>query len=155
MDNILTNSFKFHHKWESKNKCLIILIISLYAETTSKGTCFNEGGECCTNSYRSDGKCITCPPGTYGDNCTTSCPNLHYGENCGLKCECTSDERCDPAIGCVSITTAPVNKEMTQQSARPILRSSVPHTAAIKSTVGISVSGKASNFQVFPYAKIE
>ena len=43
MDNILTNSFKFHHKWESKNKCLIILIISLYAETTSKGTCVNEG----------------------------------------------------------------------------------------------------------------
>ena len=48
---------------------------------------------------------LACPPGTYGDNCTTSCPNLHYGENCGLKCECTTDERCDPAIGCVSITT--------------------------------------------------
>ena len=46
-----------------------------------------------------------CPPGTYGDNCTTSCPNRHYGENCGLKCECTSDERCDPAKGCISITT--------------------------------------------------
>lgn len=45
MDNILTNSFKFHHKWESKNICLILLIISLYAETKSnlKGTCVDEG----------------------------------------------------------------------------------------------------------------
>ena len=48
---------------------------------------------------------LDCPPGTFGDNCTTSCPNRHYGDHCGLKCECTSDERCDPVIGCVSITT--------------------------------------------------
>ena len=43
MENLLTDSIKFHHKWESKNICLIILIISLHAETTSKGTRVNEG----------------------------------------------------------------------------------------------------------------
>ena len=44
MENILTNSIKFYQKWEIKNICLIILIISLYAERTIKGfCCVNEG----------------------------------------------------------------------------------------------------------------
>ena len=37
MENILTNSIKCYQKWEIKNICLIILIISLYAERTIKG----------------------------------------------------------------------------------------------------------------------
>ena len=37
MEIILTNSMKFYQKWEIKNICLIILIISLYAERTIKG----------------------------------------------------------------------------------------------------------------------
>ena len=39
MENLLTDLIKC----ESKNICLIILIISLHAETTCKGTCVNEG----------------------------------------------------------------------------------------------------------------
>lgn len=47
-----------------------------------------------------------CPPGTYGDNCSTECPNQHYGENCGLKCNCGPDEKCHTLHGCISRTTS-------------------------------------------------
>ncbi|XP_078325044.1 uncharacterized protein LOC144622707 isoform X3 [Crassostrea virginica] len=128
-------------------RCILLLLIGCcHEKSIGKSECLQNGekGECCTNFYRKDGKCIACPPGTYGDNCTTSCPNRHYGDNCGLKCECTSDERCDPGKGCVSITTAFVMKkaltrEITKTSVRPILRSSKKQIATIKSTGGTTV----------------
>lgn len=46
-----------------------------------------------------------CPPGSYGDNCSTNCPNQYYGEYCGLKCYCGPDEKCHTLLGCISITT--------------------------------------------------
>uniref|UniRef100_K1QIS0 Multiple epidermal growth factor-like domains 6 n=1 Tax=Magallana gigas TaxID=29159 RepID=K1QIS0_MAGGI len=81
----------------------------------------------------------TCPPGTYGDNCSTACPNQHYGENCGLKCNCRPDEECHTLHGCRSITTTPISQTTTKsyldkektslsttEMSDPSLRSSVP-----------------------------
>lgn len=156
MDDFLPT--KLHNFWRCKNKCLILLIISLNAETTSKGSCVNERGECCTNFHKINGTCSPCPPGTYGDNCSTECPNQHYGENCGLKCNCRPDEKCHTLHGCISITTTLVSltttksyidKEKTSLSITevpdPSLRSSAPANIAnitksnTKSTPKVSI----------------
>nr|XP_022321688.1 uncharacterized protein LOC111123571 isoform X3 [Crassostrea virginica] len=139
-------------------RCIFLLLIGCcHEKSIGKSECLQNGGkgECCTNFYRKDGKCIACPPGTYGDNCTTSCPNRHYGENCGLKCECTSDERCDPAKGCISITTAHViittlesrsNKETTELSIRPSSGSFL--VSSITEISETSANNNAQNYQV-------
>lgn len=81
-----------------------------------KTECANSGGkgECCTNFHLINGTCAACPPGTYGDNCSTACPNQHYGENCGLKCNCGPDEECHTLHGCRSIATTPISQTTTK-----------------------------------------
>lgn len=83
-----------------------------------KSECANSGGkgECCTNFHLINGTCAACPPGTYGDNCSTACPNQHYGENCGLKCNCGPDEECHTLHGCRSITTTPTSQTTTKSN---------------------------------------
>lgn len=125
-----------------------------------KTDCVNNGGkgECCTNFHKINGTCSPCPPGTYGDNCSTECPNQHYGENCGLKCNCRPDQKCHTLHGCISITTTLVSltttksyidKEKTSLSITevpdPSLRSSAPANIAnitksnTKSTPKVSI----------------
>ncbi|XP_062608137.1 uncharacterized protein LOC134269985 isoform X2 [Saccostrea cucullata] len=95
--------------WCGDGFVLIFFITSLQPRIMSRGECVNNGkrGECCTNFYPSNGECIACPAGSYGDNCSTTCPYPSYGENCGHQCDCSPGEECSPFKGCVKITTAP------------------------------------------------
>ncbi|XP_062589578.1 platelet endothelial aggregation receptor 1-like [Saccostrea cucullata] len=111
MENILYFPKRLLNSWRGRNVGLALLVITLNAETVSKGNCVNNryveaGGECCTNFYPSNGECIACPAGSYGDNCSTTCPSPSYGENCGHQCHCSSWEECSPFKGCVKITTS-------------------------------------------------
>lgn len=45
---------------------------------------------------------LACPGGTYGSNCST-CPEDWYGLLCGQKCNCNTDQYCDPVDGCSGI----------------------------------------------------
>ncbi|XP_048778562.2 uncharacterized protein LOC125682185 isoform X5 [Ostrea edulis] len=102
------------NSWRGRNIGLALLVLSLNAETTSKGNCVNDRGECCTNFYHHNGGCIPCPTGSYGDNCSTTCPSPSWGENCGFRCNCSSDEMCSPHVGCVKIGTASTSTTSTE-----------------------------------------
>lgn len=96
-----------------------------------------------------NGTCAPCPPGTYGDNCSTECPNEHYGENCGLKCSCGPGEKCHTLHGCISITTSVITQTTTKsfidkestllyttEVTEPFLMSSATAKLEIKKTKG-------------------
>ncbi|XP_048778564.2 uncharacterized protein LOC130046406 isoform X1 [Ostrea edulis] len=107
------------NSWRGLNIGLALLVLSLNAETATKGNCVNDGyveqgGKCCTNFYHHNGGCIPCPTGSYGDNCSTTCPYLSYGENCGFQCKCSADEVCSPHIGCVKTSTASTSTTSTE-----------------------------------------
>ncbi|XP_048778567.2 uncharacterized protein LOC125682186 [Ostrea edulis] len=101
MDSIF--QMRIFNSWRGRNIGLALLVLSLNAETT-KG-CVNDRGECCTNFYHDNGKCIPCPAGSYGDNCFITCSPPRYGKNCGHRCTCSPDEECNPYKGCVRIDT--------------------------------------------------
>ncbi|XP_048778581.2 uncharacterized protein LOC125682187 [Ostrea edulis] len=103
MDSIF--QMRIFNSWRGRNIRLALLVLSLNVNTT-KGSCVNDGGECCTNFYRYNGKCIPCPVGSYGDNCSLTCSPPLYGKNCGHRCTCSPDEECNPYKGCVRIDTA-------------------------------------------------
>ncbi|XP_056012986.1 multiple epidermal growth factor-like domains protein 11 isoform X3 [Ostrea edulis] len=102
MDSIF--QMRIFNSWRGQNIGLALLVLSLNAETT-KG-CVNDRGECCTNFYHDNGKCIPCPAGSYGDNCSITCSPPFYGKDCRHRCTCSPDEECNPYKGCVRIDTA-------------------------------------------------
>ncbi|XP_056013184.1 uncharacterized protein LOC130046482 [Ostrea edulis] len=61
-------------------------------------------------------KCEPCEAGKYGCNCSQDCTVNTYGLNCYLKCNCSVDELCDPAVGCVSFNITSTYKTFTQQT---------------------------------------
>ncbi|XP_063448975.1 multiple epidermal growth factor-like domains protein 10 isoform X4 [Mytilus trossulus] len=54
---------------------------------------------CCPDYMEVDNKCIACPAGHFGQNCSVPCLDGKYGQQCKLTCNCTRD-LCDPKIGC-------------------------------------------------------
>ncbi|XP_056018597.1 uncharacterized protein LOC125663986 isoform X2 [Ostrea edulis] len=61
-------------------------------------------------------KCEPCKAGKYGCNCSQDCTVNTYGLNCYFKCNCSVDELCDPAVGCVSFNITSTYKTFTQQT---------------------------------------
>ncbi|CAC5357943.1 Cell death abnormality protein 1 [Mytilus coruscus] len=54
---------------------------------------------CCPNFMEVDNRCLACPAGQYGQNCSEPCLPGRYGQQCKLECNCLTD-RCDPKTGC-------------------------------------------------------
>lgn len=51
-----------------------------------------------------DDECKPCEAGQIGAQCEIVCPYPWYGKQCLSKCQC-SEDRCDPAEGCIEWTT--------------------------------------------------
>ncbi|XP_034328497.2 uncharacterized protein [Magallana gigas] len=62
---------------------------------------------CCPDSIWDDeeNKCVGCPAGYLGPNCTIPCDPPGYGVGCQFTCACKGSETCHPSIGCVLPTT--------------------------------------------------
>lgn len=62
---------------------------------------------CCPDSIWDDeqNKCVDCPAGYFGPNCTRSCTSPYYGKECQFTCTCKGGETCHPSFGCVIPTT--------------------------------------------------
>uniref|UniRef100_A0A8W8IV69 Uncharacterized protein n=1 Tax=Magallana gigas TaxID=29159 RepID=A0A8W8IV69_MAGGI len=67
------------------------------------GNCTKSDGKtgCCNNYHRSNGICVKCPKGTYGENCSEICPVNLYGELCLKRCDCKPNEDCNRVHGCL------------------------------------------------------
>ncbi|XP_061181145.1 uncharacterized protein LOC133189762 [Saccostrea echinata] len=86
--------------------CLCLLgVLDFSFSQNSQGQCRNEGDptilSCCLNYIDVGGKCIACPSGTMGINCSKICPDGFYGQFCLKKCYCDHTQRCSKARGCV------------------------------------------------------
>lgn len=44
---------------------------------------------------------VECPRGVFGFDCNKNCPSKYFGKKCNEKCNCSSNQRCDPVIGCL------------------------------------------------------
>ncbi|XP_076106734.1 uncharacterized protein LOC143075255 isoform X1 [Mytilus galloprovincialis] len=103
-----------------KDLCSFILLLSLIVSsftaglsTTEQNACpryirrMKPDGQyhrvlemtCCPDYMEVDNKCIACPAGHFGQNCSVPCLDGKYGQQCKLTCNCTRD-LCDPKTGC-------------------------------------------------------
>nr|XP_022338887.1 multiple epidermal growth factor-like domains protein 10 [Crassostrea virginica] len=78
---------------------LIFVFYNVSVSGNSNFTCGRDGN-CCSNYHMFNGKCIACPSGTYGLNCSQKCPQNHYGQFCIHKCSCNEDQYCNTVYGC-------------------------------------------------------
>lgn len=46
---------------------------------------------------------VKCPRGKIGYNCSQTCPSGYFGQKYNQKCQCSSNEHCDPVSGCLEI----------------------------------------------------
>lgn len=54
---------------------------------------------CCSNYIFDGNRCIECPAGTYGVNCSEACPEGYYGRLCKDICPLQCDQTCDVISG--------------------------------------------------------
>lgn len=47
-----------------------------------------------------------CEPGFIGTNCSRTCPPGYFGRRCDAQSNCSRDMYCEPARGCLCITTS-------------------------------------------------
>ncbi|XP_052705640.1 multiple epidermal growth factor-like domains protein 10 [Crassostrea angulata] len=87
-----------------KNFVISLLIIKMSINLVNcVGNCTKSDGKtgCCNNYHRSNGICVKCPKGTYGENCSEICPVNLYGELCLERCDCKPNEDCNRVHGCL------------------------------------------------------
>nr|XP_034328498.1 uncharacterized protein LOC105345043 isoform X2 [Crassostrea gigas] len=70
---------------------------------------------CCPDTVWDDeqNKCVGCPAGYLGPNCTIPCDPPGYGVGCQFACACEGSETCHPSFGCVLPTTTTTTTETT------------------------------------------
>lgn len=78
------------------NICFVSLVIEICSFLICKSN-----GSCALNFYKENGTCIACPRGSFGYDCIRTCSSEYFGQNCNEKCNCSSNQRCDPVIGCL------------------------------------------------------
>lgn len=77
----------------------VLLLIFVPIETIDGKKCSNTS--CCAGYwFDSSGKCVVCPSGLHGVQCSTPCVKGFYGELCTGRCECP-DELCNATVGCL------------------------------------------------------
>ncbi|XP_078310328.1 uncharacterized protein LOC144618344 [Crassostrea virginica] len=82
-----------------------LIFVSYNASVSGNSNCTSGSDRrCCSNYYMFKGKCIACPSGTYGSNCSEQCPQNYYGELCRHKCSCNEDQYCNLVYGCSACT---------------------------------------------------
>lgn len=74
---------------------------------TTEKVCSGDGEplECCVNNYEVNGKCLECPDGWLGFNCSVPCTDDYYGRFCVSVCNCSSEYQCHHVNGCVLLST--------------------------------------------------
>ncbi|XP_078325448.1 uncharacterized protein LOC111127265 isoform X5 [Crassostrea virginica] len=87
-----------------------IHVLFLTNLTTSQfcGTSSERLGDfCCDNYYYNSRskRCMECPKGSYGQNCTKTCVYPKYGWLCYQTCDCADFEYCNLVDGCLNVST--------------------------------------------------
>lgn len=79
------------------------IVLMVFSEDYPNSTC---GDRCCLNFYKDwfHGRCVECPLGTHGLDCSGTCPPQYYGRFCNSKCDCPL-HFCDRKFGCIYIPT--------------------------------------------------
>ncbi|XP_052711337.1 cell death abnormality protein 1-like [Crassostrea angulata] len=83
--------------------CCTMLCASLNCERKSKE---NYLEDC---QWSKVDKCIDCPVGYYGINCSRPCRYPNYGINCQYDCSSCGQETCSSTFGCMTIGKQPLS----------------------------------------------
>lgn len=89
-------------------KVSLLLLIEVYVCLDAVTVISNMCGEkiCCAGFKLLQERCIECPQGSYGINCTAICPDGYYGPLCREKCPLQCNETCNKTSGsCQGIDT--------------------------------------------------
>lgn len=76
--------------------CCTMLCASLNCERKSKENCLED----C--QWSKVDKCIDCPDGFYGINCSRQCRYPNYGKDCQQDCSHCNREICNSTVGCLT-----------------------------------------------------
>lgn len=94
---------------ENNIKALTLLLIGVHVFLAFATVTFepNKCGNFCCTSYRPlRERCIECPPGLYGANCSEICPEGSYGRLCKERCPSQCNTTCDKISGrCLVMNT--------------------------------------------------
>lgn len=82
-------------------KVSLLLLIEVYVCLDAVTVISNMCGEkiCCAGFKLLQERCIECPQGSYGINCTAICPDGYYGPLCREKCPLQCNETCNKTSG--------------------------------------------------------
>nr|XP_011454287.2 multiple epidermal growth factor-like domains protein 11 [Crassostrea gigas] len=126
----------------------VILLVLMTKVCIIRGSCSNrQTSDCCSTGYFYDSvsrKCMVCPDGFTGVNCSIKCRFPSYGYRCQSACNC-SEENCEASTGCILNTQRiPKKNDALSTTGGSLVYASDQETGSVSGSKQINLETKIS-----------